>query len=101
MALGGLSRELHGSANAQAMEMLLEMGEVGNIRSWIARRLEGNERVIGTGHVVNKTDDPGAKFFAPCQRGSENGMSRLTERATKQELNPRLKAVSSPQRKTT
>jgi len=73
MALGGLSRELHGGANAQAMEMLLGMGEVGNVRSWIARRLEGGERVIGTGHAVNKTDDPGAKFFAPCQRGLGNG----------------------------
>ena len=72
-ALGALSRELHGGANAQVMEMLLGMGEVGNVRPWVARRLEGGERVIGMGHAVNKTDDPGAKFFAPCQRGLGNG----------------------------
>jgi citrate synthase len=53
-ALGALSGELHGGANAQVMEMLLEIGEVDKVRPWITRRLDSAERVMGMGHAVYK-----------------------------------------------
>jgi citrate synthase len=59
-ALGALSGELHGGANAQVMEMLMEIGEVNHVPPWIMRRLDAGERVMGMGHAVYKTDDPRA-----------------------------------------
>jgi citrate synthase len=59
-ALGALSGELHGGANARVMEMLLEIGEVDNVLPWITHRLDKADRVMGMGHAVYRTEDPRA-----------------------------------------
>lgn len=96
-ALGALSGELHGGANAQVMEMLLEIGEVGNVRSWVARRLDTGNRVMGMGHAVYKADDPRAKVLRSISErlGKRAGepkwyeMTRLIEMTTKEEFQKR------------
>jgi len=96
-ALGDLSGELHGGANAQVMEMLLEIGEVDNVRPWIMRRLDTAERVMGMGHAVYKTDDPRAKVLSSIserlgERVRESKwyeMTRLIEMGTKEEFKKR------------
>ncbi|NIS60078.1 MAG: citrate (Si)-synthase [Proteobacteria bacterium] len=93
-ALGALSGELHGGANAQVMEMLLEIGEVVYVRPWIIRRLEAGERVMGMGHAVYKTDDPRATVLRSIserlgKRIRESKwyeMTRLIEMGTKEEF---------------
>ena len=59
-ALGALSGELHGGANARVMEMLMEIGEVDQAGPWVMGRLDAGDRVMGMGHAVYKTDDPRA-----------------------------------------
>jgi citrate synthase len=96
-ALGALSGELHGGANAQVMEMLLEIGEVDNVRPWIMSRLDTAERVMGMGHAVYKTDDPRAKVLSSISErlGKRVGntkwyeMTRLIEMGTKEEFKKR------------
>ena len=103
-ALGALSGELHGGANAQVMEMLLEIGEVDKVRPWITRRLDSAERVMGMGHAVYKTDDPRAKVLNSISErlGKRLGKSRwyeitrLIEMATKEEFKKRKETEIYP-----
>ncbi|MFQ6077741.1 MAG: citrate/2-methylcitrate synthase [Thermodesulfobacteriota bacterium] len=93
-ALGALSGELHGGANAQVMEMLLGIGEVDNVRPWIIGHLKAGERVMGMGHAVYKTDDPRATVLRSIserlgKRIRESKwyeMTRLIEMGTKEEF---------------
>jgi citrate synthase len=57
-ALGTLKGPLHGGANQAVMKMLEEIDEVENVRSYITRALDNNERIMGIGHRVYKTEDP-------------------------------------------
>ncbi len=103
-ALGALSGELHGGANAQVMEMLLEIGDVNNVRPWIMRRLDSAERVMGMGHAVYKTDDPRAKVLSSISErlGKRLGksewyeMTRLIEVATREEFKKRKETEIYP-----
>jgi citrate synthase len=96
-ALGALSGELHGGANARVMETLLDMGDVENVRPWITRRFEEGKRVMGMGHAVYKTDDPRTTVLRPMSErlGKRVGDSRwyeITHRlemATKEEFKKR------------
>ena len=62
-AIGSLSGDLHGGANAAVMRNLLEIGEVSNVESWVKRQLDSNKRISGMGHAVYKTIDPRAKIL--------------------------------------
>lgn len=58
-AIGALSGPLHGAANQRAMEMLLEIGDIGNVEPYINARLAAKKRIMGFGHRVYKnTVDP-------------------------------------------
>ncbi len=93
-ALGALSGELHGGANAQVMETLLEIGEVENVRPWVVRRLDEGKRVMGMGHAVYKTDDPRTLVLRPMSErlGKRFGnskwyeMTHLIEEVTREEF---------------
>ena len=63
-AVGALSGELHGGANIQVMKMLLEIGNVDKVDTWVKTRLDRGERVMGMGHAVYKTTDPRADILA-------------------------------------
>ena len=96
-ALGALSGELHGGANARVMETLLEIGAVENVGPWVIRRLDEGQRVMGMGHAVYKTDDPRTLVLRPMSErlGKRLGdskwyeMTHLVETATKEEFKKR------------
>lgn len=61
--VGALSGALHGGANAKVMSMLLDVGSLDNVESWITNRLGAGERIMGLGHAVYKTEDPRAAIL--------------------------------------
>jgi citrate synthase len=58
--IGALSGALHGAANGNVMKMLLEIGDISRVDSWVKERLERGDRIMGLGHAVYKTEDPRA-----------------------------------------
>ncbi len=67
-AIGALSGELHGGANYEVMKMLLEIGSIDNVESWIKNQMDKGERVMGMGHAVYKTYDPRAQVLKELSR---------------------------------
>lgn len=61
--VGALSGPLHGGANRKVMHMLEEIGDESNVEEWIRNRIESNQRVMGLGHAVYKTEDPRAQIL--------------------------------------
>ena len=59
-ALGALSGPLHGGANTNVMKMLLEIGSVDRVDSYIKDALAKKKKIMGFGHAVYKTEDPRA-----------------------------------------
>jgi citrate synthase len=59
-AIGALSGPLHGGANTNVMKMLLEIGEVDNVESYIKKALANKKKIMGFGHAVYRTEDPRA-----------------------------------------
>jgi citrate synthase len=66
--VGALKGSLHGGANAKAMDMLLEIGEVENVTPYIERALEEKRKIMGFGHRVYKTEDPRATHLREMSR---------------------------------
>jgi len=67
-AIGALSGELHGGANYEVMKMLLEIGTIDNVESWIKSQMDKGERIMGMGHAVYKTYDPRAQVLKELSR---------------------------------
>ncbi|MCZ7357767.1 MAG: citrate synthase [Candidatus Methanoperedens sp.] len=63
-ALGALSGELHGGANAQVMKMLSDIDRLDRVEKWINSKLDAGEKIMGMGHAVYKTWDPRAKILS-------------------------------------
>lgn len=59
-AIGALKGPLHGGAPAGVESMLDEIGTEKRIKPWIRERLERNERLMGFGHRIYRTEDPRA-----------------------------------------
>ncbi|HYE96824.1 MAG TPA: citrate synthase [Rubricoccaceae bacterium] len=63
-AMGALKGPLHGGANIEVMEMLLEMDRSGETaESYVRRKLANKEKIMGIGHRVYKTLDPRAAIL--------------------------------------
>ncbi|WP_435347909.1 citrate synthase [Haloarchaeobius sp. HRN-SO-5] len=63
--IGALSGSLHGGANQDVMEALLELEESGKDPvQWVTDRLDAGERVPGFGHRVYNVKDPRAKILS-------------------------------------
>src|SRR5579872_6135046 len=62
-AIGTLKGPLHGGAPSQVWEMFSEIGDPKNARSWLENRIESDERIIGFGHRVYRTEDPRSKLL--------------------------------------
>ncbi len=62
-AIGALKGNLHGSANARAMEMFLEIGELKNVEPYVKNLLLNHQKIMGFGHRIYKTEDPRATLF--------------------------------------
>lgn len=59
--IGALKGPSHGGANAEAMKMFLEIGEVDNVTPWFDKNIKnGDRRIMGIGHRVYKAVDPRA-----------------------------------------
>jgi citrate synthase len=93
-AMGALSGELHGGANSQVMSMLLEIGDMDRVKSWVSERLKKGGKVMGMGHAVYRTEDPRATILRRiCGRLAERTgdrrwceMTKAIEAATKEEF---------------
>ncbi len=58
--LGALSGPLHGGANTAVMKMLIEIGSVDKVESYIKDALAKKKKIMGFGHAVYRTEDPRA-----------------------------------------
>jgi len=67
-AIGSLSGELHGGANVRVMLMLLDIGSVDRVETYVKRILDEGRLIMGLGHAVYKTDDPRAHILAPMSK---------------------------------
>lgn len=67
-AIGALSGELHGGANYEVMRMLLDIGSEDKVESWIKKRMDDGQRIMGMGHAVYKTYDPRAQVLKELSR---------------------------------
>lgn len=66
--LGALKGSLHGGANARAMEMLLEIGEVDRVEAFLDEALGRKQKIMGFGHRVYRTEDPRATHLRRMSR---------------------------------
>jgi len=97
--VGSLSGELHGGANARVMEMLLKIGSVDNVESYVNNLLDSGGIIMGLGHAVYQTDDPRAHILAPMSKkmGERVGepkwyeMSKILEKKGKEAFKERKK----------
>ncbi|MEI6878318.1 MAG: citrate/2-methylcitrate synthase [Planctomycetota bacterium] len=62
-AVGTLKGPLHGGANQEVMEMLLEIGQLEKVDEYIKSKLARKERIMGFGHRVYKAYDPRATYL--------------------------------------
>jgi citrate synthase len=45
------------------MHMLKDIGDADKVEEWVRSRIESNQRVMGLGHAVYKTEDPRARIL--------------------------------------
>jgi citrate synthase len=62
-AIGALKGPLHGGANEAVMEMLEEIGSFEAVETYVNRKLDNKEKLMGFGHRVYKNGDPRAKHL--------------------------------------
>ena len=62
-AVAALKGPLHGGANQEVMELLLQCGDADSAEEKVREMLANKQKVAGFGHRVYKTFDPRAKFL--------------------------------------
>ena len=62
-AIGTLKGPLHGGANEKVFDMLREIREHGNTEVYLKEKLDSQEKIMGFGHRVYKTQDPREKYL--------------------------------------
>lgn len=67
-AISALKGPLHGGANEQVMNMLLEIGEEENALPYVKEKLAKKEKIMGMGHRVYREGDPRAKHLKKMSR---------------------------------
>jgi citrate synthase len=80
-AVGALSGELHGGANAKVMEMLKTIGSVDAVEDYVNAEFDAGRKIFGLGHAVYKGDDPRAEILAPMSKalGERTGEQKWYE----------------------
>lgn len=80
-AVGSLSGELHGGANVRVMEMLMEIGSLDNVETYVNATFDAGKKLMGLGHAVYNTDDPRAFILAPMSErmGQRTGETKWYE----------------------
>src|SRR5436853_1491571 len=86
-ALGALSGPLHGGANTAVMKMLLEIGSLDRVESFVREALANKGKIMGWGHAVYRTDDPRATHLRKFSKemGERKGNSKWYEITAKLE----------------
>jgi citrate synthase len=86
-AIGALSGPLHGGANTNVMKTLLEIGEVGEVESFVKKALAEKRKIMGFGHAVYRTEDPRATHLRQFSKevGEAAGESKWYEMSRKVE----------------
>ena len=67
-AVGTLKGPLHGGANEAVAKMLTEIGSIDNVESYVRKKLDNKEKIMGFGHRVYKNGDPRAKWLKQMSR---------------------------------
>jgi citrate synthase len=57
-AIGAFSGPLHGGAPDRALDGLDEIGSADRAGEWVREKVRANDRVMGFGHAVYRTEDP-------------------------------------------
>jgi len=86
-ALGALSGPLHGGANTAVMKMLLEIGSIDRVESYIKDALAKKKKIMGWGHAVYRTEDPRATHLRKLSKemGERKGNTKWYEMTAKVE----------------
>jgi citrate synthase len=63
-AIGALKGPLHGGAPGPALDMVFEIGDASRAETFLRRKIESGERLMGFGHRVYKVRDPRADVLA-------------------------------------
>lgn len=62
-AIGALKGPLHGGANERVFDMLEDIAELENVRSYIGNKIDNKQKIMGFGHRVYRNGDPRAKYL--------------------------------------
>ncbi|MFQ5795379.1 MAG: citrate/2-methylcitrate synthase [Candidatus Bipolaricaulia bacterium] len=62
-AVGSLKGPLHGGANREVMQTLLQIGDVEKAETYVEEALAHHQKIMGFGHRVYKTYDPRARIL--------------------------------------
>ncbi|MGO4673741.1 citrate synthase/methylcitrate synthase [Bosea sp. 2YAB26] len=75
--LSALKGPLHGGAPGPVIDMLDQIGEVGNARAWLEAALQRGDRLMGFGHRVYRVRDPRADALKRAIRQLDTDSGRL------------------------
>ena len=83
-AVGSLSGDLHGGANARVMEMLFKIGSPDKVQDFVNQEFDAGRVIFGLGHAVYDTDDPRAPIMEEMIKvmAEKTGETRWHEIAT-------------------
>ena len=76
-AIGSLKGDKHGGAPGPALDMIHEIGEVENVRTYVEKKLANKEVIMGFGHRVYKVRDPRAYVLSEAAERLYVGEKRL------------------------
>jgi citrate synthase len=83
-AIGALKGPLHGGANEAVMRMLIEIGDISRVDSYVRNQMAQKKKIPGFGHRVYHTEDPRATH-----------LRRMSEQACAREGQPKWFEMSS------
>lgn len=96
-AIAALKGPLHGGANQDVMEMLLEAGDADKLEANVRKKIADGEKIPGFGHRVYKVYDPRATFLSKISKelGAAAGNSKWYEMSERligvvKELKPKI-----------
>jgi citrate synthase len=83
--IAALAGPLHGGANTNVMKMLIEIGDLDKVDSWLDEALISKRKIMGIGHAVYKTEDPRATWLRKYSQhmGEKKGEMKWFEMSQK------------------
>src|SRR5215813_7563693 len=84
-AIGALKGPLHGGANESVMRMLLQIGDVSKVDSFVREIFAAKKKIAGFGHRVYHTEDPRATHLRrmskeACDRSGQSKWYEMSAR---------------------